>query len=435
MYCYYHLMENYKSEMFMKQIKIFIPVILLIFSYSKAYSQDWPQWRGPNRDGISQESGLHLDWTEKKPDLLWEFRQAGAGYSSPTIVDGILYCQGAADGNDFAFALDAETGKLKWKQALGDLFVMDRGDGGRGSVTVDGDTLFLIRGGGQLHCLSASDGEMLWQKDFRKDLGGEFMSQSDWGYSESPLVDNNLVICTPGGDEGTLAALNKHTGEVVWRSAEWTDAGGYSSPIVVEIDGIRQYIQFAREGVAGVAAADGKLLWNANLAGNRVAVIPTPIYHDHIVYVTSGYNSGCAGLKISKEGDIFKMDTLYTNRDMSNHHGGVIRVGDFIYGYSDRPGWICQDLATGEIIWKHRVSKPGKGAIIYADGHLLLLDERTGAITSIKASPDGYQEFGRLEIPERSEVPSMDNMVWTHPVVSNGKLYIRDHDLLFCFEL
>ncbi|MDR2038932.1 MAG: PQQ-like beta-propeller repeat protein [Bacteroidales bacterium] len=410
-------------------------LIMFVISGMESEAQDWPQWRGPDRDGISKETGLNLDWSESKPPLLWVFKQAGSGYSSPSIVGTTLYCQGAADDNDFAFALDTKTGNLKWKQSLGKLFVMDRGNGPRGTVTVDGDKLYLIRGGGQLHCLSAADGKLLWQKDFRTDFGGNIMSNSDWGFSESPLVDGDLVICTPGGDGGTMIALNKNTGDLVWRSTEWKDMGGYSSPIVAEVDGIRQYIQLARNGVAGIAAKDGKLLWSANVGGNRTAAIPTPIYHDHMVYVTSGYNAGCAGLRLAKDGDKFNVETVYTNRNMSNHHGGVVLVGDHIYGYSDGPGWVCQNLGTGETVWKQRISEPGKGAVTSIGSRLLCLDERTGSLTVVSATPDGWKEFGRLEIPERSEVSSMDKMVWTHPVIANGKLYIRDHDLLFCFDL
>ncbi len=410
-------------------------VVLLAGTIKEVKAQDWAQWLGPNRDGVSKETGLNLDWSAKKPPLLWTFRQAGAGYSAPTIVGTTLYCQGAADGSDFAFALDTKTGKLKWKQPLGAQFIMDRGDGPRGSVTVDGDKLYLIRGGGQIHCLNAADGKMIWQKDFRKDLGGNIMSRADWGFSESPLVDGDLVICTPGGDQGTMAALNKNTGQVVWRSKEWTDLGGYSSPVVAVIGGVRQYIQFARNGVAGVAAKDGKLLWSANVAGNPTAVIPTPVYRDNIVYVTSGYGAGCACLRISREGDNFKVVTLYTNRNMSNHHGGVVLLGNHIYGYSDGPGWVCQNLITGENLWQHRVNEPGKGAVTSVGGRLLCLDERTGSLTVAAASPDGWKEFGRIEIPERSNVPSQDKRVWAHPVVANGMLYVRDHDLLFCFAL
>jgi len=425
------LMKNRKLSVY---TYIFM-VVVLSGSLAEINAQDWPQWRGPNRDGISKETGLNLDWSEKKPALLWTFRQAGAGYSAPVIVGSTLFSQGAADGKDFAFAIDTKTGKLKWKQDLGPMFIMERGSGPRGSVTVDGGKLYLIRGGGQIHCLSSIDGKMLWQKDFRKDLGGNIMSGTDWGFSESPLVDGNLVICTPGGSQGTIAALDKNTGSVVWRSKGLTDLGGYSSPIVAEIDGIRQYIQLTRQGVAGVAAKDGKVLWTANVAGNNTAAIPTPVYRSNIVYVTSGYNAGCAAIRITKKGDTFNAENIYVNKNMINHHGGVVLVGDFIYGYSDGPGWTCQNLMTGEAVWRHRVTEPGKGAVLSAGGRLLCLDERTGSLTVAAASPEGWKESGRLEIPERSQVPSQDKRIWTHPVIAGGMLYLRDHDLLFCFEL
>ena len=412
--------------------KIWLPLITMVVIVVNLQGQDWSQWRGANRDGISKEKGLNLNWSEKKPPLLWTFNRAGAGYSAPTIVGKTLYCQGASDEADFAFALDTETGNLKWKQKLGDLFVQDRGDGPRGSVTIDGDMLYLIRGGGQLHCLSAKDGKMIWQKDLKEDFGGNIMSQ--WGYSESPLVDGNLVICTPGSDKGTMIAFDKKTGETVWVTKEWTDACGYSSPIVAEIEGVKQYIQQASKGVAGVSAKDGKVLWKVDIEGYRTAIIPTPICVDNMVYITNGYNAGCNLLKISKEGEKFKVEKIYSNKNMMNHHGGVVLVNGNIYGYTDPSGWVCQDFQSGEIIWNHGSKEVGKGAVLAIENKLLCLDETTGLLSVISATPDGWKEFGNIEIPKRSELITMDNKVWTHPVVANGKLYVRDHDLLFCFD-
>lgn len=405
---------------------------------STAIADDWPQWRGPDRDGISRETGLHLDWSEKKPSLSWTFRGAGAGYSTPSIVGDTLYCAGATDGNDFAFALDINTGDVKWKKTLGAQFVQDRGDGPRGSITVDGDRLYLIRGGGELHCLSASDGSEIWKKHLREDLGGNIMSRWDWGYSESPLIDGEVVICTPGGDKGAMAALNKKTGDVVWRSTDWTATSGYPSPIVAEVNGVRQYIQFGSDGVAGVAAKDGDLLWKAEVANNRIAIIPTPVYHDNLVYVTSGYRAGCGSVRLTYDGQNFQTESLYTNEVMSNHHGGVVLVGDHVYGYSDTflGAWVCQNLKTGEKVWEARGDDiPGKGAVICVDGRLLCLDENDGSVTVVNASPEGWKSFGRLELPERTTIQTMDNKVWTFPVVANGSLYLRHHDLLFSFDV
>jgi len=422
-----------------KKIKLAFPFLLLagmvIIFVMESKAQDSPQWRGVNRDGVWSNTGIVLDFTKNKPSIAWVFREAGEGYSSPSIVGNTLYGQGAEKNGDFAFALDTQTGKLKWKQTLGEIFVQDRGNGPRGSVTVDGDKLYLIRGGGQIHCLAASTGKILWQKDFRKDFGGDIMSRQNWGFGESPLVDGNLVICTPGGSGGTMAALDKNSGTVVWRSTEWTDVGGYSSPIVAEVDGVRQYIQLTRQGVAGIAAKDGKLLWSANIGGNGTAAIPTPVYRNNIVYVTSGYRAGCGAIRLTKEGAGFRTEVLYTNNDVSNHHGGVVLVGDYIYGYSDAPGWVCQNFMTGEIVWKNRIQESGKGAVICIDNRLLIQNERDGMLAVIDASPAGWKEYGRMEFPDRSNAESLDKMVWTHPVFANGKLYLRDHNLLFCYEL
>ena len=422
----------------MKRIKnlclpFMMMVMMLVVSVMEVKSQDWAQWRGENREGVVKAAGLNLDWAQNKPPLSWTFRQAGMGYSAPTIVGTTLYCQGAVDEKGFAFALDTQTGNLKWKKELGRESVGDRENAPRGSVTVDDDKLYLIRGIGQIHCLSAADGKVLWQKDFIADFGGKMMS--GWGYSESPLIDGNLVICTPGGSQGTLVALDKNTGDVVWVCKEWTDDAGYSSPIVAEVDGVRQYIQQSSKGVAGVSAKDGKLLWKVEVAGYRTAVVPTPIYHDHIVYVTSGYNAGCNGIQLTKDGDKFNTETVYANRNMTNQHGGVILLGDYIYGYHDASGWVCQDLKTGDVVWKERNTEVAKGAVLGVNDRLLLLNERNGLLTVVAASPDGWKEFGRMEIPERTKMETKDNMVWVHPVIANGNLYMRDHDLLFCFKL
>ncbi|MDR2586415.1 MAG: PQQ-binding-like beta-propeller repeat protein [Prevotellaceae bacterium] len=411
-----------------------IPMLIGI----NTYAQDWPQWRGLERNGLSKESGLNLEWSAKKPSLLWTFRDAGSGYASPAVAGTTLYCQGSAENQDFVFALDTQTGALKWKQNLGDEHVsyQNRGHGPRGSVTMDGDKLYLIRGGGQIHCLLASDGKLLWQKDLVQDFGGKMMS--DWGYSESPLIDGNLVICSPGGDEGTLVAFDKNNGYVVWRTWELLDKSAYSSPIVAQIEGVRQYIQLTEKRVAGIAAKDGKLLWSVEVPGFRTAVIPTPICVNNTVYVTTGYNVGCLLITLSKEDDVWRAEEVYANKNMGNQHGGVVLINGHIYGYSDFSGWVCQNFETGEAIWSTGRSGEigiGKGAVLGVGDRLICQEERSGLLAVAEASPDGWKELGRMPFPERTQIVTTDNMVWTHPVVSHGKLYLRDHDLLFCYDL
>ena len=416
-----------------------VMVSMLVMTCMSLCAQDWAQWRGPNREGVFKGTNLNLDWTAKKPALKWVYRESGFGYSAPTIVGTTLYSQGGSNGKDFAFALDTQTGKMKWKQELGSEYEDDRGNGPRGSVTVDGNNLYLIRGGGQVHCLAAADGKIIWSKDFKTELGGKLMS--NWGFSESPLIDGNLVICTPGGDNGTMAALDKNTGAVVWRSKEWTDACGYSSAIIAEVGGVRQYIQQSSKGVAGISPKDGKLLWKVDNPAYRTAVIPSPIFNDNMVYVTNGYNGGCMGIQLASEGGGMKADTIYTNkRNISCQHGGVVSINGFVYGFSENPSnsWVCQNMKTGEEVWtqNEKEANIGKGSILGVNDRLILFDMRTGKLTVAAASPDGWKDFGSMQIPERmKDDPSRDKHLWTHPIVANGNLYVRDHDLLFCFDM
>jgi outer membrane protein assembly factor BamB len=249
---------------------------------------------------------------------------------------------------------------------------------------------------------------------------------SSWGYSESPLIDGDKLVCTPGGPQGTIIALNKKSGQLSWRTKDFTDSASYASLIHVEIAGVSQYIQLTDASVAGVAA-DGRVLWRAPRHGTT-AVIATPIFHDNTVYVTSSYGAGCNCFAIRAAAGQFKVQTLYENKIMSNHHGGVVRVGDYLYGYSDSKGWICQDFKTGELKWSER-QKAGKGSLTYADGHLYLRNEN-GPLTLIQATAAGYKQTGQFDQPERSDKNS-----WSHPVVANGNLYLRDQDKLFCYDV
>lgn len=396
---------------------------------------DWPQWRGPERTAVSSEKALRLDFSST-PKLLWTFKSAGAGYSSPSIVGDVVYCLGSDDEYDFAFALRLDNGELLWRSNLGPVFRESRGNGPRGSPTIDGSLLFCVRGGGEIHCLNVKDGKQRWSKSSRRDFGGKLMS--GWGYSESPLVDGDRVIFTPGGD-GAMVALKKETGETIWRAQGLSDDAAHSSPIVAEPFGVRQYINLTRRGVAGVRATDGKLLWFYGRTQN-IAAIPTPIYHDRHVFVTSGYGSGCDLIRLSKDGDEFKAEKVYHNTNMINHHGGVVLVNGHIYGHSyeprrEMPGWTCLDLMTGNPKWKLGNKRPGKGSVIAVNDHLFCYDEDTGIVHVGKASPDGWSELGQIKPPTRSSIRTRDNKFWAHPVVAQGRLLIRDQDLIFCFDM
>lgn len=403
--------------------------IFLLFPLA-LFAGDWPQWRGPDRTDVSAETGLLAGWPAQGPKLLWTFRDAGIGYSSFAIVGDRLYSMGADDKHEYLFAIDIQKGTKLWSTEIGPLLENGWGGGPRGTPTVDGDRVYGISGEGNLVCLEAKGGKKLWSVSLTGDLGGHV---PNWGYTESPLVDGPNVACTPGGKGGTFAAIDKKTGKVAWRSKDLTHDAAYSSIIVAEFNGIRQYINMTHEGVAAVDSKDGRKLWTSEEAHNSTAIIPTPIFHDGQVFVTSGYGAGCALIKLKANGKNIDAETVYANTHMVNHHGGVVRVGEHLYGYCDANGWVCLEFTTGKIVWKDR--GVGKGCVTCADGKLYWYGERKGTVALVEASPTAWKELGRFDIPEQTKVDRQSGQIWTHPVVANGKLYLRDQDLIFCYDV
>jgi outer membrane protein assembly factor BamB len=405
-----------------------VSLSLSLSAAGRVQAADWPQWRGPLRDGVCTETGLLKDWPAQGPKLVWKATGLGGGYSDVAVVGERIYTAGDRADASFVVALNRGDGKVVWSSRLGRQGAPGWGGfaGPRAMPTVDGDLLFAVSQWGEMVCLETATGRELWRKDYVSDFGGAL---PEWGFSESPLVDGDKVVVTPGGSQGAIVALNKKTGAILWRSGEFTDPAHYSSLIVEEIGGVRQYIQLTAADVAGVAAADGKLLWSARRPG-MTAVIPTPVYHDGFVYVTSGYNVGCNAFRITAAGGKFSAQPVYSNKEMVNQHGGVVLVEGNLYGYSDNKGWTCQDFLTGELRWREK-AKLGKGSVLYADGRLYLRQEdKQGTVALIEASPAGYREHGRFDQPDRTAKNS-----WTHPVVSGGRLYIRDQDTLLCYDV
>jgi outer membrane protein assembly factor BamB len=403
------------------------PLLFCMLGAALAAPADWPQFRGPNRDNISPDTGLVKQLPAGGPPLLWKATGLGTGYSDVSIVGNRIYTIGENKETSSVIALDAADGKLVWSAKVGKPGAPGNPEffGPRGTPTVSGGLVVALGQWGDLVAVDASSGKELWRKHYDQDFGGK---RPSWGYSESPLIDGDQVVITPGGAEGSIVALNKKTGAVLWRSKGFADPPCYSSLIIAEIGGVRQYVQLTDRHVVGIATADGKVLWTAPRPG-RVAVIPTPIYSDGFVYVTSGYGVGCNLFHVTAEGGNFTAKEVYANKVMANHHGGVIKVGDFVYGYSDGKGWTCQDFKTGEAKWQEK-EKLGKGAIACADGHFYLRTEDKGTMALIDATPEGYRELGRFEQPDRSK-----DKAWTHPVICGGKFYLRDQDLLLCYNL
>ncbi|HVV72131.1 MAG TPA: PQQ-binding-like beta-propeller repeat protein [Verrucomicrobiae bacterium] len=403
-------------------------VVLALATLAAGAADEWPQFRGPNRDDVSPDTGLLKDWSAGGPPLVWEATGLGPGYSGISLVDNRIFTAGDKGDSSMVIALNAADGKQAWSARLGksDAPGEPRFEGPRSTPTVSDGLVLALGQWGDLVCYDAASGKEIWRKDLTKDFGGAYPS---WGYAESPLVDGDRVVVTPGGSKGAVVALNKKTGELVWQSKEFTDAAHYSSLIIAEIGGTRQYIQLTPDSVAGIGASDGKLLWRVRRKGN-VAVIPSPIYADGMVYVSSGYGTGCNLFKLTAANGQFSGEQVYANKIMANHHGGVVRVGDYVYGYSEGKGWTCQDLKTGEAKWQER-EKLGKGSLVCADGRLYLRQEdRKGTVALIEPTPDGYKEHGRFDQPDRSSKNS-----WPHPVVVGGRLYLRDQDILLCYNV
>ena len=393
-------------------------------SFLLANNFDWPQWRGPDRTHVSKETGLLKSWPEGGPKRIWLFENAGAGYSGPAIVNGKFYTMGTRDGSEILLVLDANTGKELWTTKLDRIHDDNRGDGPRGTPTVDGNRIYVMTGRGTLVCVSDTDRKELWRVSMQS-LGGEV---PNWGYSESVVVDGPRVICTPGGDKGAVAALDKMTGKLIWQSKEFKDPAHYSSIVPARINNTAQYVQRTEKSVVGIAVEDGKLLWETSFPG-RTAVAPTPIVRGNEVYVTAGYGAGSKMVRIEPGN---KVTTVYENKVMKNHHGGVVLIGDYVYGHNDL-AWVCQNFKTGAEVWNYPDFR--KGALAAADGMLYCLEEGRGLVALVEATPTGWSEKGQFKLDPQTKIRAARGGIWTHPVISNGKLYLRDQDLIYCYDV
>lgn len=396
---------------------------LIGLTLPSAVADDWPQWRGPNRDARSAETGLLKKWPDAGPKLAWKVRTVGGGFSSLSVSKGTIYTLGDLKEGCHLIALKESDGSLLWKTKVGESGGHGGYPGPRSTPTVDGGQVFALDQHGGLTCLDAKSGDKVWAVNLPADFDGRMMS--GWKWSESPLVDGEAVICTPGGAKGTVLALNRKTGKKLWQTSEWIDSAGYSSVIISTIHGVRQYVQLTGNSVAGIDPKSGKVLWKADRKG-KTAVIATPVVKDNIVFVTSGYGVGCNGFRIDRDKDAWKAEEIYSSRKFANHHGGVIGFEGHVYG-SSGGSFACMDLKSGELAYRSRSA--GKGATVFAEGHFYLRSEN-GPVALIKASSDELKEVSRFEQPERSDKHS-----WPHPVVANGKLYLRDQDLLLCYDV
>lgn len=402
-----------------------------------AAPNDWPGWRGPSRDGLSPDHGLLSTWTAAGPPLAWKTSGTGVGFSSVAIAGDRLYTMGDKDGSQQLMAFSRSDGKPLWTARIGAPWNDEMG-GPRGTPTVDGDLVYAIGTEGDLVCVEASTGRERWRKSLAQDFGGEMMSV--WKFSESPLVDGDRVVATPGAKSAALVALDKKTGKEIWRStvpdlgSRGKDGAGYSSIVISNGGGVKQYVQLMGRGLVGVRASDGKFLWGSNRVANNVANISTPLVKDDYVFASTGYQTGSVLLQLAKAGDGVAAREVYflEPTTLQNHHGGLVLVGDYVYaGHGHNKGFpICVELKSGKVAWGGDIRNAGTGsaAVAYADGNLVFRYQN-GTVVLIEATPAGYKEKGSFAIPGVKD-PS-----WSHPVVLDGILYLREQDTLYAYNV
>ena len=422
---------------------------------------DWPQWQGPDRNGISKQDGLLQEWPADGPPLAWKVTELGGGDGAPAIAGGRIYGMSIRGDEEVVWALSEADGQELWIRALGPAVKQQFPQSKEGpgcTPTIDDDRLYVLGMGGSLACLRAEDGEIIWQRSLTKDFGGRVPL---WSYRESPLIDGDKLICTPGGENATLVALNKLTGDVIWKSQapesgpqeteeEATDppahhgrfnfgpgsGAGYASAIAIDFEGQRQYVQLAAKALIGVDASDGRQLWAYPKPANPMGITcTTPLFHKGMVFASSAYGAGGGLVKLTKQpdGEVDAEEVYFTKR-MQNHHGGIVLLDGCLYGANGGNAGgnlICIDFESGDVLWDERRGKQRvpKGSIAVADGRLYYRTE-AGAILLIEPSREQYIERGRFEQPDRSDVPA-----WAHPVIANGKMYVRDQDVLLCYDV
>ena len=398
----------------------------------------WPQWRGPQRDGKSAETGLLKSWEQTPPKLLWTTEGFGEGYSAITINDGKLFTTGNFSEGQKVIAANAADGKILWATKITDEEPKHGYEGARCSPSIDGEFVYAVGSNGSIACLKIDDGSLVWSKDFKKEWQGKL--QKGWGFSESPLVDGDRVLCTPGGADAMIVALDKKTGKELWKTPmpdignKGTDGAGYSSIVNSNGAGVKQYVQLTGRGVISVRASDGKFLWGYNDIANDVANIPTVICKDDFVFTSTGYGTGSALLKLAKDGDGVKAEEQYflEAKTLQNHHGGLVMLGDYIYGgHGHNNGFpICVEWKTGKVMWggKERGAGGGSAGVTYADGNFIFRYQ-SGEVALIEATPEEYKLKGSFKPP----VLEKDN--WAHPVIAGGRMYLRTQNSLMCYDV
>jgi len=414
---------------------------LAITTATFAGETDWPQWRGPNRDGIAAPQPLLKEWPAGGPKIKWEFRDAGVGYSGFSIRDKTLFTMGTREDGCYVISIDTNGGKMLWQTKIsratsGEDYAHGWGGGPRSTPTIDGDFVYALSDAGVLACLTADKGEPIWSVDFVADYDGTIPK---WGFSESVLIDGDRVIATPGGTS-FMVGFDKKTGQEVWKSQGHDNAAQYVSPMKHTVGDVSFYVTASKSGLVAFDTETGKLLFQNAATGNDVAVIPTPIPFDNYVYHTSDYGAGCVLLKLTAgENRTVQAEQVYheSTKSMQNHHGGVVLIDGVIYGATKVSGgaWMAQDVKTGEALWMERMRPNRSGSIAYADGLLYCYNDEEATLWLVEPSRESFKKVSELKLPETTIIDRGSGAIWAHPVIADGTLYLRDQELIFAFDI
>jgi outer membrane protein assembly factor BamB len=397
-----------------------------------ASAADWAQWRGPNRDGISKETGLLKEWPKDGPKLLWQTEDVGAGYGAVSVAGDRIYLTGnKGKEEEFVRAIGVKDGKTLWTTPLGKVGPNQgpQYPASRTTPTVDGDKVYVLGSDGDLACVEAATGKAVWTKSLRKDFGGK---PGMWAYSESPLVDGDVVVVTPGGADATLVALNKKTGETVWKSAvPGGDPSGYASVVKMDAAGVKQYVQFLGKGVVGVEAKTGKFLWRWDDTGKGPANMPTPVVADGYVY-TGAARFGGGLVKVVSAGGEVKAEKVYYERDTPFTLGGQVLIDGHLYG-TNTNSLACIEFTTGKTKWTDKAVAPA--SLLYADGRLYIHEEKSGQVVLVDANAEKFVEKGRFTPPGRPKQINKTEQAWAYPALADGKLYVRENGVVWCYDV
>ncbi|HUS91717.1 MAG TPA: PQQ-binding-like beta-propeller repeat protein [Phycisphaerae bacterium] len=404
----------------MRRIALWWATALLLAGAATAPAEDWPQWRGPERTGISKETGLLKSWPADGPKLLWAIDTPGKGFAAPSIVGETIYLTGTDGDRGVLYALGLD-GKIKWEQVYGKEWTANY-PMSRTTPTIDGGKAYVYSGQGWAACFDAASGEKLWALDTLKEFRGQNIR---WGIAENPLIVDELFICHPGGSDAAVVALDKATGKAVWTTKGFGEKSAYCSPIRVTIGATDQIVTQTEENVVGVASKTGEVLWKVPQKNRYSVHANTPLVFDSMVYVSCGYGWGSQLIKVSADGR--SAAQIWRERKLDNHHEGVLRIDGRIYGSSSRGKFCCLDPKDGRIVYE--VPEVNKASIVYADGRIYAYDEKGGVVSLVEVSPTAGKVHGQFKVAKGS------GPHWTHPVVANGVLYLRHGEAFLAYSV